>query len=486
MLLVSRVVGGLYVRCRRKDTLWVSSSVSTKVHCASPSRLGSCIHLLTAAAAAPEFRNSGLAPMRRNEDGSVRLDSGALGGTSERLVVTVEKDGNVVGRSTMAPQTADDAPLEARVLEARNTLFAQELWHELGREARTLTAYDVRLQGTGLTYDMDEKTKVVVELLSLDSAPTSDGALPENDTAEAISLTLHILLSYAHRLNELMRIRPLPPHIPRSRGQHAYTLLRPIIARVLYLRNLTSTTRYTGALTKTLQKAGLEASFTLRTAQPSIPDAGATKGPNQHSAAQLLVRSMLQPPVFTMALTLLPGISVTIRGHTYLYPVTGTYYYILLPPSSPIETLCPPHKDGYTDLRSLAEYLCTAIDRLLADHFISKLPGDDWAKNVQGTSIRHTETDKWELLFSVREDGHPDQNSNNDNNDNNDDDDDEDDTGTGSKVPTAPILTLSSLRTVDDDRNECKVYTWRGRDEAPAPASLENVVTKIAGAVVHS
>lgn len=424
--------------------------------------------------------------MRRNEDGSVRLDSGALGGTSERLVVTVEKDGNVVGRSTMAPQTADDAPLEARVLEARNTLFAQELWHELGREARTLTAYDVRLQGTGLTYDMDEKTKVVVELLSLDSAPTSDGALPENDTAEAISLTLHILLSYAHRLNELMRIRPLPPHIPRSRGQHAYTLLRPIIARVLYLRNLTSTTRYTGALTKTLQKAGLEASFTLRTAQPSIPDAGATKGPNQHSAAQLLVRSMLQPPVFTMALTLLPGISVTIRGHTYLYPVTGTYYYILLPPSSPIETLCPPHKDGYTDLRSLAEYLCTAIDRLLADHFISKLPGDDWAKNVQGTSIRHTETDKWELLFSVREDGHPDQNSNNDNNDNNDDDDDEDDTGTGSKVPTAPILTLSSLRTVDDDRNECKVYTWRGRDEAPAPASLENVVTKIAGAVVHS
>ncbi|PHH86145.1 hypothetical protein CDD83_10661 [Cordyceps sp. RAO-2017] len=49
--------------------------------------------------ASPEFKNNGLAPMRRSEDGSVELDLGRLGGVSEGLVVTYERGGRVVGRS---------------------------------------------------------------------------------------------------------------------------------------------------------------------------------------------------------------------------------------------------------------------------------------------------------------------------------------------------------------------------------------------------
>lgn len=401
--------------------------------------------------------------MRRDDDGSVNLDSGLLGGTSERLVVTIERDGKVVGRSTIAPQIDNDAPLEARVLEARNTLFAQELWHEISREARTLTAYDVRLRGTSLIYDMDEKTKMTAELLSLDSAPPSDGSLPDNDTAEAISLALHILLSYSHRQSELFRIRPLPPHIPRSRGQHPYALLRPIIARAVYLRNTASSTCYIGALIKTLRKANLEASFTLQTAQPTVPDS-ASRGPNQLSAAQLLVRNMLQPQDFTLRLTIVPGTSITVRGRTFLFPITSTYYHIVLPPSSPLETICPPHKEGYPDLRSLADYLCTATVRLLMEHFLDKLPGNDWTKNVQGTSIRQGDSEQWELHFAVRED---------------DSATSRDETP---KNPTSPVLKLSSLQTIDD-KQEGKVYTWRGYDTAPAPESLESMVLKIAALV---
>ena len=411
--------------------------------------------------------------MRRDEDGSVKLDSDILGGTSERLVITFERGGKVVGRSTIAPQPDNDAPLEARVLEARNTLFAQELWHELSREARTLTAYDVRLRGSNLTYEMDEETKMTAELVPLDSAPPSDDFLPENDTAEAISLALHILLSYAHRHNELIRVRPLPPHIPRSRGPHAYALLRPVIARSICLRNITSSTRYVGALIKTLQKAGLGASFTLQTAHPSIPEF-ASQGPNQLSAAQLLVRNMLQPPEFTLRVNLVPETPLTVRGRTYLYPIIATYYNISLPPSSPLETLCPPHKDGYTDLSSLAEYLCAATDRLLAEHFIGKLPGDQWTKNVQGTAIQQIDNEQWELHFAVRDEKEGEEDG--------EEGDRKISTNAAHKDPNSPVLKLSSLRIVND-RRECKVYKWRGHDDAATPASLQDMVTRIAMAV---
>lgn len=352
--------------------------------------------------AAPEFKNNGLAPMRRGEDGTVQLDCGRLGGVSERLVVTYEREGKVVGRSALPSHTEEDAPLEDRVLEARNTLFAQELWYELGREARTLATYDVRPQTSSLVCDLDEKSRITIELATLDEFPSSDPGLPENDVAETVSLALHMLLSNSHRQNELMRIRPLPPYMPRSRNQQqVYYLLRPIIARSICLRNISSSTTYIGALVQALQKAGLGSSFTIQTAQPPTPDP-ASLGPNQLSAGHLLIRNLIQPTEFSISLTLLPDITFTIRGRTYFLPVTATYYYISLPPSSPIETIHPPHKDGYSDLSSLTEYLRSLTSRLLTQHCL-KTTGEEWSQNIQGTSLAHAKQENFGLRFEVED-----------------------------------------------------------------------------------
>ncbi|KAF9781057.1 hypothetical protein IL306_014253, partial [Fusarium sp. DS 682] len=187
--------------------------------------------------------------MRRGDDGAVQLDCGRLGGVSERVVVTYERDGQVTGRSALPAETATDAPLEERVLEARNTIFSQELWHELTREARTLAAYNVKPNGSRLICDIDpaSKSRVILELVPLDSQASSDDSLPDNQIAETMSLALHTLLSYAHRQNELTRTRPIPPHIPRSKGQQTHALLRPIIARLMHLHNVQVVTKHIGA-----------------------------------------------------------------------------------------------------------------------------------------------------------------------------------------------------------------------------------------------
>ncbi|KAJ4857255.1 subunit 17 of mediator complex domain-containing protein [Trichoderma breve] len=319
--------------------------------------------------AAPEFKNNGLAPMRRGDNGSTDLDFGRLGGVSEALVVTYERDGKVLGRSTTR-SASEDGSLESRVLEARNTIFSQELWHELTKESRSLAAYDVRPEGKKLVCQADDTTKILFELVPLESCPSPDENLPENGLAEKTSMALHILLSYAHRYNELMRIRPVPPHISRTSRQQSYALLRPVLARTMYLKNIEESMQYVGSLVKTLQKVGLPSSVILRTTQASASDPN-SRGPNQLSASQTLVRNLLQTQDFTLELTILPEISFIIRARAFSFPVTATYYYILLPPSSPLPTMCPPWAEGYPSVRTLGDYLRTVVVRVLTNHFVT-------------------------------------------------------------------------------------------------------------------
>lgn len=355
--------------------------------------------------ASPEFKNNGLAPMRRGNDGSVELDLSRLGGVSEGIVVTLLEEGNVAGRSVPRWQSSGgDVSLESRVIEARNTIFSQELWHELTREARTLAAYDVRLKGSRLIYVVDRATSIVIELLPLASCPFPDDALPENGTAETISTALHILLSYAHRYNELMRTRPVPPHVSRSRGQQTYALIRPIIGRLTSMRSIQSCTRYVGGLVKALRAAGLAASFTLRTPQASASEPWTGGAPNQPPGAPALIRNMLQPLDFTMELTIFSGSSLTVRGRTFIFPVTATYYNVFFPPPSPLQKSTPPYADGYPDLQSLADYMRIVVARSLASHLLGNLPDpSQWTQNVMGTGIcsGSGDTDKTDIQFNV-------------------------------------------------------------------------------------
>lgn len=319
------------------------------------------------------------------------------------------------------------------MLGARNTIFAQELWHELTREARSLAAYDVRPDDEKrLVCDIDAESRIIVELIagesqqpaaSIEQQQQLPSSLPEDTTAQALSITLHILLTYAHRCNELLRIRPLPPHVPRTRGQQIYTLMRPIIARLMFARNVRACTELVGSLTQSLQNAGLSAAtFTLRTPQPTTAEF-ATTGPNQSSAAVNLVRNMLQPTDFALEVSLLPDVSFSVRGRTYLVPVTATYYHVLAPADAAIHAMCAPYSDGYPDMKALADYLCIASARALATHHLAKLreaatateddDGNDdntaketnWALGAQGTRIRNMrDLDAPHLVFAVEQD----------------------------------------------------------------------------------
>ncbi|KAJ4310874.1 RNA polymerase II mediator complex subunit [Fusarium piperis] len=357
--------------------------------------------------AAPEFRNNGLAPMRRGDDGAVQLDCGRLGGVSERLVVTLEKDGKVIGRSALPAQTIDDAPLEARVLEARNTIFSQELWYEIRREARNLAAYDVKPDGSRLTCDLDpvSKTKLTIELVPLGSQPLLDDSLPENDMAEIAAISLHILLISAHRHTELLRTRPVPPYYLRARGQQQpHSLVRPVIALFMHYRHLFNATTHVGRIVQSLRRAGLPANFILLTPRPSAPEPGSTSQPLP-SFSQTIVRNVIPPVDFNLRLTIAPGAVMDVRGRTFLMPVTATYYQIMTPPNSLVARICAPYREGYPTPEALYDYLSTATARVLAEHFrsllASSLSSTRWVKSIKGDSIRDADKEEFEMRFAL-------------------------------------------------------------------------------------
>ncbi|KAK2030256.1 RNA polymerase II mediator complex component SRB4 [Colletotrichum zoysiae] len=376
--------------------------------------------------ASPEFRNSSLAPLRRGDDGAALLQHGRVGAGSQRLSVTVSRSGETTGRLAIGSSVPDSAHLPDRVLEARNTIFAQELWHELHREAHSLASYGVRANNDSITFNPVSGPSLTLELETLDDgAPTVSASTDDNVLAEATHLGLHILLSHAHRLNELQRLRPTPPHQRRNQTQSQYHLLRPIVAKILYDRSVEQVTTFAGDLTRVLRRAGVHAaSFPL--SPPPFPTAdlkntsgGASNRPN---ASQALTNMLTSPADFQVELTLTPTARLQIRGRTFLLPLTTTQFQLQLLPSLPeptsaepapssLQASYPPSRDPYPDFSSVQHYLASAAAHALADFAMSFVPATpaeasepahgEWSKSVRGTAIRDMETETREIRFDV-------------------------------------------------------------------------------------
>ncbi|KXH46333.1 RNA polymerase II mediator complex component SRB4 [Colletotrichum simmondsii] len=386
-----------------------------------------------------------LAPLRRGDDGSALLQHGRVGSGCQRLAITVSRSGEPSGRLAVGASVPDSALLPDRVLEARNTIFAQELWHELHREAHSLASYGVRADNNSINFNPSLGPSLTLELETLEDSAATVGASPDNVLAEATHLGLHILLSHAHRLNELQRLRPTPPHQRRNQTQNQYHLLRPIIAKILYDRSVEQVTSFAGDLTRVLRQAGVEAaSFTLNT--PPFPTAelkntsgGASNRPN---ASQALTNMLTSPADFQIELTLTPTSRLQIRGRTFLLPLTTTQFQLQLlpnvaaapagsepsngeqPPAPPPNTLqssYPPSRDPYPDIASVQLYITNAAAHALTDHAMSLIPPPqqpanpstppsepapaEWIKSVRGTAIRDIDTETREIRFDILNSG---------------------------------------------------------------------------------
>lgn len=313
--------------------------------------------------AGPEFKANSVAPMRREKDGSVRLEHGKMGGGSKRLRVSILEKGVVVGRSSLPQPLSPKAPLQDRVKEARDTIFAQELWHEINRDGRTLLNRGFRIGKSDITYALDETRTVSIQLVALgqEEEPASEQPGAQDAMAESLYFGLCLLLSHSHRANEQRRAEPSGT----KRTPQAYSILSSLLSYYEYDKTIQRCLESLATLTKVLRSAGLDASVVM-TEPPLSPLPGAP-------ASTALAAVLLRPPVvhYDLTITAESPLRILLKPS----PHHGTDFSVLcLPPPQPsaqnlLAISCQPATEGYFRLEELLWYLRSAVPRALTGHY---------------------------------------------------------------------------------------------------------------------
>ncbi|MCJ1401474.1 RNA polymerase II mediator complex subunit [Xylographa trunciseda] len=215
------------------------------------------------AEAATEYRDRGLAALRRNEDGSVFLDLGLHAPASRRLRVTVKRRRQVIASSVVGMATGnDDQSVESSIRRARDAIYDEELYHEMYREARSLTNRGVQCMTEGITIPLEAEKTLTVDLAeqSAEEYAPSDGAGPydsDHQLAKAFSLACKLLLSHAHRQNYNLRTRQPPPLTERKPPRAVYSILRPLLALLQQQSALDDHSKFLQSVCATLASANL-------------------------------------------------------------------------------------------------------------------------------------------------------------------------------------------------------------------------------------
>ncbi|KAL4769123.1 mediator of RNA polymerase II transcription subunit 17 [Aspergillus nidulans var. acristatus] len=276
--------------------------------------------------ATPIFRDRGLAALRRTDDGSLFLDKGLIPLKSQGVRVRVRRGDRIVGCSKVCRPPQDAESIESRILQARDTVFEEELFYEVMREARILGTQGVKTRQNLVQVPVTEEQEILLDLVDWDQDrdPEAADSTEQDVFADAIAHSIRILLTYAHRQNLRRRTQPPPPLAPKRRPVPEYHILRPIMAYLQHKSHIQWLESLINDLRGVLESAGIACDFraiqfsSIGTLQPS----------SQVPKVEAVAGVFLAPFVSTFSGNLVtPQSSFRIQIRTNLaVPPFGTFY----------------------------------------------------------------------------------------------------------------------------------------------------------------
>ncbi|RAK79966.1 mediator of RNA polymerase II transcription subunit 17 [Aspergillus fijiensis CBS 313.89] len=334
--------------------------------------------------ATPIFRDRGLAALRRADDGSLLLDKGLIPQKIRTVRVRVKTQGQFTGCSKVSWSLTNADSIEGRILQARDTVYEEELFHEMVREARIMGSQGVTTRQNLVQVPVSEEQEVLLDLVDVDQGEPADteSLSNEHDTlADAVAHSIRILLAYAHRQNLRRRTQPPPPLTPKRRHVPEYQLLRPVMAYLQHTAHVRSLESFMGDIVGVLKAAGLRCGFT------SAPFSS-VRLPTVHASVpkvETLVQQFLMPFESTFTGNLLTPESsfcVKVRTNT-VSPPSGTYFEITvnLPHHPEVK---PPSRIGLpTEVAAaLAHFMLLDIVTTIANKGVKSPEGTDAGKGV--------------------------------------------------------------------------------------------------------
>ncbi|RKF66781.1 Mediator of RNA polymerase II transcription subunit 17 [Golovinomyces cichoracearum] len=326
------------------------------------------------------FQSRSLAALRRNSDGSVSLDQGIAKSEPQAIRVRIQSDGIETGSTAIPQLTPDNAAVEEFILQARSTIFAEELWQELQREARTLLAFGVSSTVNKITFILTPSKSAVIDLVSLFPNHSLSSPKLDDHLAEFIHLALQLNLRWVHRQARRRRAQPQPVLKPNSIPE-PYSLIRPLLTRLAHERTITNLTQTLQPLIIVLRKASITASFTInRTSLP--PSVSLTK-------AEQVLTSLTAYLESVAIVKILPGTEFTLVTRTSTSRDMVPAFQIQLNKDSPLNTLCPPPSifHRFSDVR---EWIFWYTSCALTSYLLGTLPNKrpEWRLSVNPNLLK--------------------------------------------------------------------------------------------------
>ncbi|KAI1328727.1 subunit 17 of mediator complex-domain-containing protein [Xylariaceae sp. FL0255] len=367
----------------------------------------------------PSFRDSSIAPLIRKDDGSIDLGFGKWGRGSQRIRITVKKDGVITDQSPLPQRLPDDVPMKARVREARDTIFHQELWYELNREARILLASNVCYDGPAVVWKQDSHTQYIFTLEDLDEADSAHVNLEASTESCLANYTfLQFLLFQTHRQTYNRRTSPSVMTRQANPPTATHNILRSFISRLEYVKNNSILSKFLSDVVATLQRAGIHtASYTS-----TFPNLQAAQSRQDNNYGLIWVHQLFNGLATNFTLNITPEARIWCRGQSLAQPIISSMYLMALKdpsggdkaaPPNPLEDICPatPFNEPYPNVQEAIYYLSQAVTRAisykLAATLSEELGSDDikWTDTIGGAGITNSKGKTARFIVGAEDEG---------------------------------------------------------------------------------
>jgi mediator of RNA polymerase II transcription subunit 17 len=280
-----------------------------------------------------------------DKDGSIILDP-ALALKPKTLRVRISENGNITGTSRLPIEgEASNTSIENTIQRARDSLFEEELYHEMSLETRQLLAYGVEYRDsiihvhTSGMGDQQERMMLLIDCVPLDDRSITIQDHTNDWLAQNVAEGLRLLLTHEHSMRLHRRTQMPPPLTGQKREKPSPPLLRTLLAVLHHLEGVDSLYGYLSTAAETLKSVGIpvELETTREVSWAQLAQSLQTSPRKGMSATDQLLDIFSKPFDGKASLTLsplngAPPETLTLSTRTVIgQPTFGTEHRLTLP-----------------------------------------------------------------------------------------------------------------------------------------------------------
>jgi mediator of RNA polymerase II transcription subunit 17, fungi type len=296
--------------------------------------------------AGPLFKGQGLVQFETDSQGEVSTKHSSAS-EPKMIQVRIEEGNQVIGSSHLSirPSNAGSGiPLHTQVLHARDSLFEEELFHEMVVETRALFSLGVHVRDQTIripisdSADEAQSTTILVDLVSLRDINEMHSEGPSDHFAESVALSLRVLLSNLHRQRLIRRTSRPPPLSDQKRPSPSSSILRPLMKFVQHQTTLLAIQTFLTDIGTVMHSAGLATNVRLSTVSQSTKVENSQQTTSENN---LTISDLMSEPAISSIDVYLPSSldeesdqsKITVVVQTNLHkPPFSTNFSLSLPP----------------------------------------------------------------------------------------------------------------------------------------------------------